>query len=263
MSSLKEPCKVVMLPTKSSTCFYKLGHSLYKLNELQIVNDTSVGQHLYICSTEEIKEGDWVYNEYGKGVIHCTKIIKKEDYAFCRNYDEQGKQSGCGDLKLSNLVKIIASTDTSLHRGILSQMQANRQRVNTPVLYPTVSKAFIEAYIAAYNKSEPIVDIMIEYDEIHYCIGCNKLGGGIRHCAHPEECGNVIDEKIPKLRGNEIIITRVGINTKEEALKALADLLFDHDVRKYTCINGNTKGDGMLYSQLERNIVDLLFKAKN
>jgi len=96
--------------------------------------------------------------------------------------------------------KIIASTDLSLN-------------------LPKPSDSFLQVYIDAYNKGEKIEECLVEHEEIHYCITCNKQG--VRHCAHPEECGNIIDEFRPKTTKGEITIRKVKKSWSREEVMQL------------------------------------------
>jgi len=133
MSSLKEingryysPANVVMLPTEKASHLYILNKELkfgfYNQKSKPEWTDL-INQHLYITSDEEIKEGDWYYNNHYNSVALCTSI-----HALNRN----------------NQFKIIATTDTSLE-------------------LPQLSQSFIKTYIEAYNNGKVIDKVMVEY----------------------------------------------------------------------------------------------------
>lgn len=86
-----------------------------------------VGQHLYILSDEEIKEGDWYLDNYNNSII---KANINSDHKYY----------------VSNCKKIIATTDSSL--GL-----------------PRPSDGFITKYIKLYNAGTPITKVMVEYEE--------------------------------------------------------------------------------------------------
>ena len=56
-SKFYQKCEVIMLPTEKASKLYLHG----------------LKQHLYILSSEEIKEGDWFYHAIGE-ILKCTKI---------------------------------------------------------------------------------------------------------------------------------------------------------------------------------------------
>ena len=89
-------------------------------------------QHLYILSDDEIKEGDWYYDEI-IGISQKASDLRPE-------------------LKLPRK-KIIATTDTSL--TILS--------TNSGRYVYQLPQSFIEKYVTEYNKGNIITDVLVEY----------------------------------------------------------------------------------------------------
>jgi len=144
MSQFKK-CKVVMLPTNEKAKFGNLvlAPLFQKLLIFEHQNCTEVSQHLYILSDEEIKEGDWVYNE-----------ISKEIYQFKENRVDYEK-------------KIIATTDKSLTREIFGLGET----AMCPLPQPSTS--FIEKFVEEYNKGNVITEVMVEYEKY---IGKNYVG---------------------------------------------------------------------------------------
>lgn len=125
-------CKVVMLPTEKVTQIYiaRTGGLGY-YNKPTTYTVPGQGQHLYILSDEEIKEGDWTYsfqlaifkNAFGPlgSVIGSDKFIKEELGAK----------------------KVIASTDSSLE-------------------LPRPSDSFIKKYCELGGIDE----VRIEYEDV-------------------------------------------------------------------------------------------------
>ncbi len=101
MAIKEKKCNVVLLPSEKSSRIVKKGQIYLFDKKLTFISKqfasghsmeigSSVLQHLYITSDEEIKEGDWITD--GK-IIHKVKVLI-DGYI--------------------NLYKIIATTDTSL-----------------------------------------------------------------------------------------------------------------------------------------------------
>ena len=120
----KKKCKVVMLPTKKATdsnwiIFKKINGELsahkgpYTQDYLNHINVTS--QHLYITSDDEIKEGDWVYNENTKKHWQFTYGESKSDVLS----------------RWKSIKKIIATTDKSLF--IQEKNQCDGCNANLPL----------------------------------------------------------------------------------------------------------------------------------
>lgn len=192
-------CGVVMLETKDCTNIHKdkRANSYPKLqkpsllggiwksdpNHYQSVQATRDGLqenfHLYITSDDEIKEGDWY--------LEPNVDIKPTQ---CKKISELTK----------NDKKIIATTDTSI--GFTDHKISP---VPNFCEFPQPSDKFIQAYIDAYNKSEKIEKVLVEYGL--FC-NTNKYPNIKTECNCPctEEinCGITL-----KLKDNNIIIKKV------------------------------------------------------
>lgn len=188
MSELKKKAIVVMLPTKKQK-----GHNLWLTKKgAFLIHTTSSRQdeleafHLYICSQDEIKVGDWFYN--GESILQCSRITDTV-------IDTNGNWS-----KKKGLFKIMATTDKSL---TISAVVNDRLEKGIPL--PTVSNSFIGAFICKYNKGEQIKEVMVTWE--------NYMESG-----HGGEFPSI---KL-KLRDNkEIIITNVKGSWDKEEVKVL------------------------------------------
>lgn len=150
---MKKKCKVVMLPTeKASTitthssngCLYITGSKPRLANFVSLTN-----QHLYLISDDEIKEGDWFYNEMNKIVVKATN-----------RYSE-----------MKNPIphkKVIASTDELLDfcgcGGRLNDKNETYHKMGCRNKYylPQIPESFIKAYAEANGIDE----VMVEFDKI-------------------------------------------------------------------------------------------------
>lgn len=164
---------VVMLPTEKAMIFKQLGTLfLSKFNE-SILGDTHSPQHLYILSDEKIKEGDWYYNSDYKTIRQCVEIDKE----FIQNALFFEKGSTIFDYS-KDCKKIIATTDAELEIKIRENYPNGVFKGVTHLYkFPQPSQAFIEKYIAEYNKGNIITDVMVEYEE-YPIIGTTKTIGG-------------------------------------------------------------------------------------
>lgn len=120
-----------MLPTEKATNIYQdRKNNLWYWASPTL--ETSIAQHLYITSDEEIKNGDIVYEKLIPKIISSRKI---------RRFSTLSDNShGCK--------KVITSTDESL--GLARP-----------------SDSFIKAYIKAYNEGKPITEVMVQYESIN------------------------------------------------------------------------------------------------
>ena len=125
-----------------------------------VTDNSSIPQHLYIISDDEIKEVEatsWYIN------IHKNSVLSKgEDIVNPANWN-----------------KIIATTDASLIIGYTVDFNSKE------VILPQPSQQFITKYIESYNKGEVITDVLVEYEEDEecpYCCGSGTTHGKQCHC---------------------------------------------------------------------------------
>jgi len=150
MSQLKKH-KVVMLPTKEKAENCLAGYSdksllfkfqpNYHYTQEYLKSIESSAYHLYILSEEKPQDGDWyVHNQKGTG----PRISNSSAIPM--------------DAK-----KIIATTDDSL---IIRTETWDGEHFNPEVSYnlSKPSQSFIEAFIEAHNKKQPITDVNVEYE---------------------------------------------------------------------------------------------------
>ncbi len=138
---MKKTHNIVMLSTeKASDLFDKKGTLEYNVNPpLHGIKDLGWKyQHLYLTSTDEIKQGDYyIHNQkpIGPRVLQCVSL----------------------DMPMDS-VKIIATTDKSLST---TTMLGNS--VFNIITVPQIPESFIQAYIKAYNAGTPITEVDLEY----------------------------------------------------------------------------------------------------
>lgn len=171
--------KVIMLPTNEKATII----GKYKdIDELVFNTPRDIPrgeqQHLYITSDDEIKEGDWGYDQVHQYIVRISKEL------------------------LGNYLykKIIATTDSSLIRVVESfKGEVIEERLPQP------SQAFIEKYIEEYNKGNIITEVMVEYEEHGItCNQCYKINGGINS---PDCCGEYYIKDIVKVNPKDNTIT--------------------------------------------------------
>lgn len=146
--SYKE-CNVIMLATDKETNIWKTWED--KIGFTPTKTKLVDGQHLYIFSNEEIKEGEWKYNER----LNCVTQHLREG----KNLPDDLKQAS------SWCKKIIATTDPSLtwieHDNSVPFAKGKQH------LLPRPSNDFLEAYCKSNGK---IDKVLVEYDT-HPTIG--------------------------------------------------------------------------------------------
>ena len=158
MNQYKE-AEVVMLATKNHTKLYLSKYGVLSQvhkdrNPLRYEQEGYKPQHIYILSSDEIKEGDWMlvptvntdYIDYSK----CIPLKAKYDYANSK-YTK----------------KIIATTDESLYiTTFIVKSGGNTGKIIKSFSKP--SNSFISKYIEEYNKGNQITKVLVEYEFNQY-----------------------------------------------------------------------------------------------
>ena len=134
-----QECEAVMLATDKITGIIKFGNQLRTTSQ-GLSSMVYYSQHLYFLSNEEIKDDDWCYDTL-RGCI----------------WQKSSKINCNGEI----YKKIIATTDTSLLKDY------SEQTLNGVACLPQPPKAFIQAFIKAYNESKPITKVLVEMEKIH------------------------------------------------------------------------------------------------
>jgi hypothetical protein len=107
------------------------------------ISEDETYQHLYITSDEEIKEGDWYYNNVRNEILQCVNKLELESLKAFPNYAK----------------KIIATTDKSLLLPVISFKNWNGKTRNLP----SPSDGFIKKFIEKWNAGTPITKVLVEY----------------------------------------------------------------------------------------------------
>lgn len=143
MANVKKKCKAHLLPTeKESGLLLDWDNKLFEWTKRTISkNHYHKNVELYFTSDEQIKEGDWY--------IINNQSISKYDGHFTLGVDCK---------------KIIATNDSSLTiKRDAFVMGIGKLEFESRL--PQPSPEFIEAYIEAYNSGNPIIAVMVEYEE--------------------------------------------------------------------------------------------------
>jgi len=156
---MKKKCKVVMLATELGLPTYSNKVSKIRLDNNGVLSFepyiqglyysglVHTYQHLYILSDDEIKEGDWFYQNHDKQIHQC---LTKSDYFIVAV-----KPS---DYPIEICKKIIATTDSSLTNVY------NKDTVKEfEILTPSIPQSFIDKYVSEYNKGNVITEVLVEY----------------------------------------------------------------------------------------------------
>ena len=210
METVKRKCDVVMLATKNKSSIRKTNttEKLYE-DTVKFHYGDYLNQHLYILSSEEIKEGDWFYDSALNKISQATK---KDDINWFNELNPEG-------IKVCK--KIIATTNNNISLNLGKEYHESPvqggQLYTRLKPYPQPSPQFIAKFIESYNKGIPIVEILVEYEEFVSIPIEHLLTGSdveIECRKHP-----VLMPKVDK--NNTITISKVKESWSREEVKNL------------------------------------------
>ena len=119
-------------------------------------------QNLYFLSDDEIKEGDWIYENNLNQETQIYQVYKRDNklgfFRFRNVWIPLSKQN--------SVKKVIATTDVSLE--IFDKELSDMHSVKVNILLPQPSQQFIQKYVEEYNKGNIITDVLVEYDKATY-----------------------------------------------------------------------------------------------
>jgi len=191
---MKKTFKVVMLPTNKKAKVGQLNLASYNTNPLELIHYVITGeglqpQHLYIISDDEIKEGDWYMNKFGRLSI---KVI--------------GDKSNEGDKK------IVATTDNSI---TIKNDITNPNFDEYPYSpLPQLPESFIQAFVKAYNEGKPITEVDLEIEEL------STMEEMLQNEKYVPN--NTFTSKIKTRPDNTVIVHQSKIYSREEVIKLCA-----------------------------------------
>ena len=184
MNTLKEQngkyyqeVEVVMIATKQRHSDIELDETLQLATHKGYVNKN--GQHLYIISNEDIKEGDW-YVSYMldtsdlSNILTVPDTIKKANFNNTNEFIIEPYSKYCK--------KIIATTDESLKidNDITNQTSViwDKRDIERVIVgsksFPKPSDSFISKYIEEYNAVRQITKVLVEYEKSQESINYHK-----------------------------------------------------------------------------------------
>ena len=151
-------CSVVMLPTNDKSSYPELWLMHNKSQGLMHLKTATgldgIGQHLYLLSDEEIKEGNWFVKMNHRG--GKPSIYQERDKPFMNS-----KWLNSSNVK--DCFKIIATTNKFLSKESAIFIQGENNPIN--VILPQLPQSFIEKFVDEYNKGYIIAEVMVEYKE--------------------------------------------------------------------------------------------------
>lgn len=220
---MEKKTQIILLETKDSThrgIWKDVNNKLFFHNGITSAQRPNIPMHIYVCSEEEIKEGDWFAvldrktlqvnssSTFANTIHRCTEVVNG-NYAFDGGF--VGK-----DHHLFICLKVIATKDSSL--GDLQQIMPGSTGLAKKSL-PSIPETFIEQHITRYNEGNPIKEVMVEYETIHADLAPNGW------------------ETLLKLNGNEIIISipEEKLYTRAEVEELMTDLMDGDYIHTIKC----------------------------
>ena len=155
---MKKLFKIIILPTEKVTigCILRDGNNNKLLPLLGICTNpdftakTIKGNHLYIISDDEIKEGDWFLHSTPDLCWSNPNICEKIDGNYVEGnfvFGMQGETTGCK--------KIVATTDTL----IIPEESKFSSAVH---FIPKIHESYLPTYIKAFNEGKQITEVYLE-----------------------------------------------------------------------------------------------------
>lgn len=218
-----EECQCVMLPTDKASKLYIAGNNLFNYEKER---ENGIGncqnQHLYILSSEEIKEGDWCLTGL-KIVRQCNGFTYSQNGKTLNGYTFN---DGTADT-FSSCKKIIATTDILLTDYV--KVEGGFGSYNK---LPRPSDDFLKAFVKTEGK---INELLVEYEGF---IGCSECGREYpfpmaKECFQSKMCKRFNNLKLKVSPDNTITIRAVEEEKKDygiEYLKFIATR-FAHECR--------------------------------
>jgi hypothetical protein len=145
-----QKCECIMLPTENpSSLFINTDTNLLEYYYNGNRQYFHKWQHLYILSSEEIKEGDWyMYCHFGEWIISNSRETLKNKTNTLENLNKD-----------NYFKKIIATTDFELKTPDSGMKAGYYMKDSTPL--PRPSDDFIKAFVNAQGK---IDKVLVEYE---------------------------------------------------------------------------------------------------
>lgn len=158
-------CRLVMLSSnEKANIFERKGNRGIALISKDTKIDSSINYlNLYILSDEEIKEGDYIYENNLNLETSIYQIYRRSNRLCFFRFRNVPIWL---DKKQHTAKKIIATTDSNLWS---KERVDSSTHLNAPL--PQPSQAFVEKYITEYNKGNIIEDVLVEYE----CLMSHKL----------------------------------------------------------------------------------------
>lgn len=151
---MKNECPVVMLPTEKATNIFKDSNGLLFFSDnyqiAKTINSDCKGYFIYILSDDEIKEGDWKYNEKLNCITQHLRVNK--------NLSQQLTQAS------KWCKKIIATNDKSLTVAYLGNQIYDSNK--TPDHYGFKSGLGIQGRIVYKPLARPSNEFLKKYCDV-------------------------------------------------------------------------------------------------
>lgn len=198
-----------------------------------------ITQHLYFLSDDEIKEGDWCYDEN-------TKEIGK--FKGWSKYTHLNAA-----IKIFNKPKkVIATTNTSLLITPYTWRAEDVASIRTK--FPQPSTSFIEKFVESYNSGTPITEVMVEY-ETRTLVGNVLIKDKEDYNFYTKECMDMLDVlKIDK--NNTITIKKVKDSWSREEVIALIKSAVTNEYGSLVDIHDHWMGDILDWREITLNKVN-------
>ena len=180
--------KVHMLPTEDKTYIGVAFNGLHYMSDVLHRHHISQYQHLYITTDEEIKEGDWVIQQFeGQDADVCQ--ITYGEYEIAPDIQR----------------KIIATTDPNISKiGYQSGKLYGVPDIEGTKFEDTRLPVMPQSFIEEYCKAGGIDEVLVEYIDVMPQLNGTRTDGKIIDEISLEPSLNTLS--VPKLNSDNTII---------------------------------------------------------
>lgn len=218
---MKKEVQLIILPTKEKSILYRLignQRDVIYMGDYDYSDDVlRENVHLYAVSDDEIKEGDWCYDEDSdKGVVKCLRTAKDSYWnKLCK--------------------KIIATTDKSLKIKDFPDLDNSATRG-----LPTFKQSFLEKYCRVGGIDE----VMVEYEQWTELLKYNGINYVHNQWTKKIPLNSVCGEFEYRLKVNkDKTINTFSVNKKLYTREEIESILFKYAEEEHAWFSSKSETD--------------------
>lgn len=127
-------------------------------------------QHLYICTDEQIKEGDWILTDTGHIRLVAKNDTSNPDKYIVVSNNNAIFRKGCRKIAATTNLELLEKCPCCEGKEGHSETCPRIGKNIVDVSVAKISQSFILDYIKSYNSDSPITQVYLECVDIGYKI---------------------------------------------------------------------------------------------